>query len=144
MNIFVSFILNIGELNTTFIYRINNNIYPVFSKTEYINFIEIADTINNIKDKTMIAIALKQFNLKKDNEDYIKQIGEQLNIIKTQLENPYDISNIYTNQLKELVENIKSLSINTYDKVQDSIKEVSNDFNDLKTRINNNIDNNSS
>ena len=29
----------------------------------------------------MIAIALKQFNLKKDYEDYIKQIGEQLNII---------------------------------------------------------------
>ncbi len=92
----------------------------------------------------MIAIALKQLNLKKDFEDYIKQIGEQLNIIKTQLENPYDISNIYTNQLKELVENIKSSSINTYEKVQDSIKEVSHDFNDLNTRINNNIDNNSS
>ncbi len=82
----------------------------------------------------MIAIALKQFNLKKDYEDYIKQIGEQLNIIKTQLENPYDISNIYTNQLKELVENIKFSSINTYEKVQNNIKEVSNDFNDLKIR----------
>ena len=81
MNAFVSFILNIGELNTTLIYRINNNVYPVFSKAEYINFVEIADTINNIKDKTMIAIALKQLNLKKDFEDYIKQIGEQLNII---------------------------------------------------------------
>ena len=134
MNVFVSFILNIEELNTIFIYRINNNIYSVFSKAEYINFVEIADTINNIKDKTMIAIALKQLNLKKDFEDYIKQIGEQLNIIKTQLENPYDISNIYTNQLKELVENIKFSSINTYEKVQNNIKEVSNDFNDLKIR----------
>ena len=134
MNAFVSFILNIGELNTTLIYRINNNVYPVFSKAENINFVEIADTINNIKDKTMIAIALKQLNFKKDFEDYIKQIGEQLNIIKTQLENPYDISNIYTNQLKELVENIKFSSINTYEKVQNSIKEVINGFNDLKIR----------
>ena len=144
MNAFVSFIPNIGELNTTLIYRINNNVYQVFSKAEYINFVEIADTINNIKDKTMIAIALKQLNLKEDFKDYIKQIGEQLNIIKSQLENPYDISNIYTNQLKELVENIKFSSINTYEKVQNNIKEVSNDFNDLNTRINNNIDNNSS
>ena len=51
MNVFVSFILNIVELNTIFIYRIYNNIYPVFSKAEYINFVEIADTIKILKIK---------------------------------------------------------------------------------------------
>ena len=144
MNAFVSFIPNSGEFNSTLVYRINNNAYEILSRSEKINFIEIADTINNIKDKTMVAIALTEINLNQDFESYKKQIGEQLNIIKSQLEDVYDISNLYTPQLINLTETIKNASINTYNKVKENIKNADDDIANLKVRINNGIETNSS